>query len=284
MLPQAQFTYCRPGKRPRPGDESYMHLVIDVGNTETVLGLFGEGNQPSHTWRITTTVPRTRDEYRILLGELLRDAPTVTDGVARAVIGSVVPSVTNALAGACEAHAGEVLVVDANSSLPIQLDVDEPQTVGADRIVNTLAAARLFERDTLAVDLGTATTFDCITADARFQGGVIAPGIMAGLEWLGRRAAKLPRVQLAPPERVIGRRTETCIQSGVFYGAIDAVDGIVARILEEWGRPDPLVVATGGYATVVGPRSRTIQRVEPNLTLIGLKIAGEVLAEAASGN
>jgi type III pantothenate kinase len=256
-----------------------MHLVIDVGNTETVLGVFEPGQRdPKRTWRITTTVPRTRDEYRILLRELLRDESLADSGLKRAVLGSVVPSVTAALAGACEALADEVVIVEAGAELPITLDVDEPRTVGADRIVNTLAAAQLYGRDTLAVDLGTATTFDCITADAVFQGGVIAPGIMAGLEWLGRRAAKLPKVELAPPEKVIGRRTETCIQSGVFYGAIDAVDGIVDRILAEWGRPDPIVVATGGYATVVGPRSRTIQTVEPHLTLIGLRIAGDVLS------
>ncbi len=256
-----------------------MHIVIDVGNTETVLGVFEVGQlKPRRTWRITTTVPRTQDEYRILLGELLRDEPAAAKGVSRAVLGSVVPSVTASLAAACEAHADQVLIVDANSDLPITLDVDEPQTVGADRIVNTLAAAQLYDQHTLAVDLGTATTFDCIAREGVFQGGVIAPGIMAGLEWLGRRAAKLPKVELAPPERVIGRRTEACIQSGVFYGAIDAVDGIVDRILVEWGKPNPLVVATGGYASVVGPRSRTIQQIEPDLTLIGLEIAGNALA------
>ncbi len=256
-----------------------MHIVIDVGNTETVLGAFEPGTlEPRRTWRITTTVPRTADEYRILLNALLRDEPSANQSITRAVLGSVVPSVTAALAAACSAHTDTVIIVEADSGLPIELDVDEPQTVGADRIVNTLAAAKLYNRDTLAVDLGTATTFDCITKEGVFQGGVIAPGIMAGLEWLGRRAAKLPKVELAPPERVIGRRTEACIQSGVFYGAIDAVDGIVDRIVAEWGKPDPIVVATGGHATVVGPRSRTIQRVEPHLTLIGLEIAGEVLA------
>lgn len=255
-----------------------MHLVIDVGNTETVLGLFEPGGrEPRRTWRITTTVPRTRDEYRILIGELLRDDPGSAKGLDRAVLASVVPSVTASLAAACEAQTDQVILVDATSPLPIELDVDEPRTVGADRVVNTLAAAELYGRDTLAVDLGTATTFDCITREGVFQGGVIAPGIMAGLEWLGRRAAKLPRVELAPPDQVIGRRTEACIQSGVFYGAIDAVDGIVERILAEWGKDEPIVVGTGGYATTVGPRSRTIQQVEPNLTLIGLVIAGELL-------
>jgi type III pantothenate kinase len=117
--------------------------------------------------------------------------------------------------------------------------------VGADRIVNTLAAAHLFRRDTIVVDLGTATTYDCITADGVFLGGVIAPGLQSGQEWLAGRTAKLPRVELRPPERVIGRRTESCLQSGIFYSAVDAMDGIVRRIREEWERPDALVVGPG---------------------------------------
>ena len=156
--------------------------------------------------------------------------------------------------------------------------MEEPRTVGADRIVNTLAVRELYGRDTIAVDLGTATSFDLITADGVFMGGVIAPGVSAGLEWLGRRTAKLPRVELIPPEAAIGRRTETCIQSGVFYSAVDGVDGVVRRIVAEWGRADPYVVATGGFATVVGPHCTTVQHIEPFLTLYGLAIAGEELS------
>ena len=158
--------------------------------------------------------------------------------------------------------------------------MEEPLTVGADRIVNTLAAKTRFGRDTIAVDLGTATTFDCITADGVFRGGVIAPGLSAGLDWLARSTAKLPRVELVPPETVIGRRTETCIQSGVFYSAVDAVDGIVARIRASWGSDDLLVVATGGFAPVIGPSAASVDRVEPYLTLQGLGIAGAHLAGA----
>jgi type III pantothenate kinase len=156
--------------------------------------------------------------------------------------------------------------------------VEEPRTVGADRVVNTLAARELYGRDTIAVDLGTATTYDLITADGVFMGGVIAPGVSAGLEWLGRRTAKLPRVELVPPGTTIGRRTETCIQSGVFWSAVDAIDGIVRRIIAEWGRKDPYVVATGGFAAVVAPHCATVQHVEPFLTLYGLAIAGRELA------
>jgi len=171
--------------------------------------------------------------------------------------------------------------VGPEADLPIRLDVEEPKSVGADRIVNTLAARVLYGRDTIAVDLGTASTFDCITAEGVFVGGVIAPGLSAGLEWLDKRTAKLPRVELRPPTLVIGRRTETCIQSGVFYTAIDGVDGIVRRIKAEWGRPDALVVVTGGFANVLGPHLATADRVEPFLTLYGLGLAGRHMAGGA---
>jgi type III pantothenate kinase len=231
-------------------------------------------------WRLSTLAPRTQDEYRHVLGALLAEAGLGRPGAA--VIGSVVPEATAVLmptlAGLVD---GPVHLIGPDSPLPITLDVEEPRTVGADRIVNTLAARELYGRDTIAVDLGTATTFDLITADGVFMGGVIAPGVSAGLEWLGRRTAKLPRVELIPPTATIGRRTETCIQSGVFYAAVDAVDGIVRRITEEWGRRDPYVVATGGFATVVAPHCATVQHIEPFLTLYGLAIAGRELTGAA---
>jgi type III pantothenate kinase len=254
-----------------------MELVVDVGNTETVVGLM-EGRTLTAHWRISTGVPRTADEYRHLLRSLLREAGAEPSTIAWAAVGSVVPDTTDVLRTTLEVVVdGAVHVIDPDSPLPIRLDVEEPRTVGADRIVNTLAAREMYGRDTIAVDLGTATTFDLITADGVFMGGVIAPGVSAGLEWLARRTAKLPRVELRPPERCIGRRTETCIRSGIFYSAVDAVDGIVDRIRAEWGRPDPLVVATGGYATTIAPHCRTVQHVEPFLTLYGLAIAGKHL-------
>ncbi|MSR36677.1 MAG: type III pantothenate kinase [Gemmatimonadetes bacterium] len=250
-----------------------MQLVVDVGNTETVVGLIEGTTDLKAHWRLSTPVPRTVDEYRHLLGALLAESDA---GAPRAaIVGSVVPDATAVLVPTLEALVdGPVLVVHPDSGLSIRLDVEEPRSVGADRVVNTLAARELYGRDTIAVDLGTATTFDLITADGVFMGGVIAPGVSAGLEWLGRRTAKLPRVDLVPPSATIGRRTETCIQSGVFYAAVDAVDGIVRRIIAEWGRPDPYVVATGGFATVIAPHCVTVQHIEPFLTLYGLAIAG----------
>ena len=254
-----------------------MQLVVDVGNTETVVGLMEEGELRSH-WRLSTGVPRTEDEYRHLLRSLLREVGAEPSRIGWAAVASVVPDATEVLRMTLrDVVSGAVHVVDPDSPLPIRLDVEEPRTVGADRIVNTLAAREMYGRDTIAVDLGTATTFDLITHDGVFMGGVIAPGVSAGLEWLARRTAKLPRVELRPPERTIGRRTETCIRSGIFYSAVDAVDGIVNRIRAEWGRADAYVVATGGYATTVAPHCATVQHVEPFLTLYGLAIAGKHL-------
>ena len=255
-----------------------MDLVIDVGNSDTVLGLVKPDGRLAAHWRVSTRVPRTVDEYELLLRGLLKSRGFSTRDIGMAVLGSVVPSATGLLCDTLERlGGGRPVVVTAESSLPVVLDVEEPLTVGADRIVNTLAAKELYRRDTIAVDLGTATTFDCITADGVFVGGVISQGIQAGLEWLGTKTAKLPNVDLDPPLRVIGRRTEECIRSGVFYSAVDAVDGIVRRIRNEWGRPDVYVVATGGYAQVAGPHAKTVDHIEPFLTLYGLALAGHAI-------
>lgn len=250
-----------------------MNLVFDVGNTETVLGLFDNGELIDH-WRISTHPDRTVDELGLLIRSLLRESGFALDLVNASAIGSVVPPMTRTLVDAVERHLGtQALVIDGSTALPIRLDVDEPNSVGADRIVNTLAAARMYKRDTIAVDFGTATTFDCITADGVFVGGVIAPGLRTGAETLVRRTAALPTVDLSPPDRVIGRRTDTAMRSGIFFGAVAAIDGVVRRIRKEWGRPNPLVVATGGLAPVIAPHCETIEKIEPWMTLYGLDIA-----------
>ncbi len=258
-----------------------MILTFDVGNTETVLGLF-DGDRLVDHWRIATHAERTVDELGLLVRNLIRESGFTADAVSGAAIGSVVPPMTPRLVEMCERHLGaQPVIVDARSDLPIRLDVDEPLSVGADRIANTLAATRLYHRDTIAVDLGTATTFDCISADGVFVGGVIAPGVNTGAETLVRRTARLPRIELeAEPATVIGRRTDTALASGIFYGAVDAIDGIVRRIREEWRRPGALVVATGGLAPMLGPQCRTVDRVEPYLTLYGLHFAWTHISQA----
>jgi type III pantothenate kinase len=195
------------------------------------------------------------------------------------MIASVVPPLTPILVDMSERHLGAVPgVIDPQSRLPIRLEVEEPLSVGADRIANTIAVASLYRADTIVVDLGTATTFDCITGDGVFVGGVIAPGVQSGAETLVRRTAKLPRVDLEPPATIIGRRTETALQSGLFYSATETIDGIVRRIESEWKRPGTLVVATGGLAPLLAPYCSSVDRVEPFLTLYGLEIAHRTAA------
>ena len=251
-------------------------LVADVGNTDTVFGLLPlSGREILAHWRISTAVPRTEDEYRVLLRSLLNSGDTEIGPIRRAVMGSVVPAEDRTLRRVLSSVVeGPVVQVTARSDLPIKIGVEEPLTVGAYRILNTLAARVRFGCDTIVVDLGTATTFDCITENGVFIGGVIAPGVSAGLDWLARSTAKLPRVDLAPPAEVIGRRTEACIRSGVFYSSVGAVDTIVGKIRENWESERILVVATGGFAPVIGPHVASVDRVEPYLTLQGLGIAG----------
>jgi type III pantothenate kinase len=255
-------------------------LVCDVGNTETTLGVY-EGETLRAHWRIMTGVPRTADEFGLLLRQILIDDGINPTHVTGAAIASVVPPITAPLVEACESWLADrpVVVVDGRSKLPITLDVEEPLTVGADRIVNTLAASRLLARDAIVVDLGTATTFDCITADGVFLGGVIAPGVLVMAETLVRRTSKLPATELVLPKQVIGRRTEECIRAGVMYGAADSIDGLVRRIKAEWPRAGtPLVIATGGLSETFKPLCREIDQVDPYLTLRGLQLAYELLA------
>ncbi len=255
-----------------------MLLTLDVGNTEITVGLFSGDRLVAH-WRLTTSADRTPDEWSVSLGAMLGQSGHAPRSVRASIIASVAPGVTQSLAEGLRSLTGAAVeVVDAGSTLPIQLDVDEPRTVGADRIINTLAAVDRFHADTIVVDFGTATTFDCITADGRFIGGVIMPGLRTSADQLTRRAAKLPATELLPPERAIGRRTEECIRAGVLFGTADAVDGIVRRIIAEWptGRT-PRVVATGGLAGTIVPLSKTIEGVYSDLTLHGLCLAARHL-------
>lgn len=255
-----------------------MILAIDVGNTETTLGLFAGEEMLAH-WRIVTEQDRTPDELGLQLRALLDSRPDGPGAIRAVVIGSVVPAVTGALAEASDRWLRATpVIVDARSPLPIRLKVDEPLTVGADRLINTLAASRLYNRDTIVVDFGTATTYDCITADGDFLGGIIAPGIRTSAETLIRRTSKLPATELAVPARAIGTRTEDCIRAGVMFGAADAIDGLVRRIKREWPTAAvPQVLATGGLAPTIAPLSEEIEAVDTYLTLKGLRIAHGLL-------
>lgn len=254
-----------------------MILAFDVGNTETTVALF-DGDQVRAHWRITTNLPRTADEYSMLLRSLIDSEGMQPSSIDGSAICSVVPPVTQILAAACKDLSGnDAVFVDARAKLPIRLEVDEPFTVGADRVANTLAASRIWKRDAIVVDLGTATTYDCITADGAFIGGIIQPGVKTSAETLFRRTAQLAATEIVPPKHVIGTRTDECIRSGVLYGAADSIDGLVRRIKKEWTGKDPIVLATGGLAETLEPYCESFDEVDAFLTLKGVQIGYELI-------
>lgn len=251
-----------------------MLLALDVGNTETTIGLFDRETLAAH-WRLRTTAERTADELAVLLLALVARSLPARGRVSAVALCSVVPPATQSVVDACDlAFAVSPLVVSAASGLPISLDVDEPTLVGADRVVNTLAVRELYQRDAIVVDLGTATTYDCVTAEGSFFGGVIQPGIRSSAETLVRKTSMLPATALAAPARAIGKNTVDNIKAGVVFGAADAIDGLVRRIKGEWPRPaTPFVVATGGLAESFRTLCSELDEVQPALTLQGLRLA-----------
>lgn len=258
-----------------------MLLTLDIGNTEITAGIF-RGGQLAAQWRMTTSPERTPDEWAMTIGGFLEQRGHSPNEVRSVCVASVAPAVTRSILEGVTASTGVVPVqVEPSSKLPVVLDVDEPLTVGADRIANVLAALEAGWGDAVVADFGTATTFDCITADGRFIGGVIMPGLRTGADQLTRRAAKLPATELTAPDRVIGRRTEDCIRAGVLFGTADAVDGIVRRIRAEWGGTGRVrCVATGGLAPLIAPLTQSIESVHPDLTLQGLRIAARHLGQS----
>jgi type III pantothenate kinase len=259
-----------------------MLLTFDVGNSETTLGLFDGASLRAH-WRVMTDVPRSYDEVGVLLRGLIAGASVPLAEVRGVAIASVVRGMATHLVDACQRWlpVQRIEVFDATSPLPITLAVDEPLTVGADRIINTLVASRRYKRDAIVVDLGTATTFDCITKEGVFLGGIIAPGVRTSAETLFRRTSKLPATELIPPLHAIGKRTEDCIRAGVMFGAADSIDGLVRRILAEWPHQErPIVIGTGGLAELFAPICTSFDAVDPFLTLHGLAMAFALVGEA----
>jgi type III pantothenate kinase len=248
-----------------------MLLAIDVGNTQTHLGLY-EGEGLVHDFRIGSVRDRTLDELHVLLRSLLDVAEVGRDEVEAGIIGSVVPAITEVLGRAVELAFGvRPLVVGPGIKTGVPILYENPREVGADRIVNAVAAYHLVAGPVVVVDFGTATTFDVVSPQGEYLGGVIAPGIQIAANALSDRTAKLPRVEIAKPPRVVGRNTIHSMQSGLVYGYVSLVDGVVRRITEEQGHPLS-VLATGGLARLVEPLSETIERVEEYLTLDGLRL------------
>jgi type III pantothenate kinase len=251
-------------------------LTADVGNTETVLGVF-EGPDLTQTWRSSTRPERTSDELALLLVGLLEHRGLdLRRDITGMCIASVVPDVTSQfreMAASYLTH--EPVIVGPGMKTGVSVVTDNPREVGADRVVNTLAAFTLHGGPAIVVDFGTSTNFDVVSASGEFLGGVIAPGLQISAVALFGRTARLTRVDLQAPRSPIGRSTVEAIQSGLIYGTAGEVDGIVDRIRAELGAPDATVIATGGLAPVVVPHCRTIDHVEPWLTLQGLRLVYE---------
>jgi len=248
-----------------------MLLAIDVGNTNTVIGLF-EGETLVKSWRLTTVARQTADEYGILFRNLFEPSGFSADQVSAAIISCVVPPLEDTLRAMSRDYFGvDALVVGPGIKTGIKLQVDHPQEVGADRIVNAIATWNRFGGPAIVVDFGTATTFDPISRDGAFLGGAIAPGIQISANALYEAAAKLPRVEVHKPRRVIGKNTVDNIQSGLFYGYKGLVDGILEAMVDELDE-EPVIVVTGGLGRVFQRESKWIEHYEPDLTLIGLQI------------
>ena len=254
-----------------------MLLAIDVGNTNIVLGVF-DGDRLARSWRLVTMRERTADELGILVTHLFERHGIDQAQVEGIVLSSVVPPLTRTLEEMCDGYFGHrALTVDPASNTGMPILYRPASDVGADRVVNAVAAYDAFGQaegiPLIVVDFGTATTFDAITGRGEYLGGVICPGIGISADALFQRAARLPRVDVRRPPAVIGQTTVTSMQSGLFFGYVAMVDGIVARMreeLEDGGRA--LCVATGGMADVLAGETRAIQRVEPDLTLQGLRL------------
>lgn len=255
-----------------------MLLAIDVGNTNIVLGVFREAALV-HSWRLATLRERTADELGILVTGLCLHHQVTRQDITGIVMASVVPPLTGTMITMAREYFGQTpLNVDPSQNAGMPILYENPGEVGADRVVNGIAAyeqyARRNKRAVIVVDFGTATTFDVVSASGEYLGGVICPGPQISADALFQRAAKLPRIDVRKPDRVIGRTTVASMQAGLFWGYVDMVEGLVRRIRSELGG-DAAVVATGGLAESVAPETKLVEHVDAELTLTGLRMVWE---------
>lgn len=248
-----------------------MFLAIDIGNTNVTLGVY-EGEMLGPRWRFATDHGKTPDEYGTSMLDAFKSSGVLPRSIAAIAIASVVPSLTHMFVTACREYVNcSPLVVDGSVPTGIRSCYEDPGQVGADRIVDAAAAYKLYGGPACIVDFGTATTFDALTAEGDYLGGAIAPGIGIASEALSQRAAKLPKVDLHAPSSAIGRNMTQSLQSGLLFGYVGLVEGIVSRFVAELG-PDTKVIATGGLAPVIAKETRVITILAPWLTLDGLRI------------
>jgi type III pantothenate kinase len=251
-----------------------MLLVIDIGNTNIVFGVYEDDTLINH-WRLSTSIQKTVDEYAILLNSLLYFEKIKLSQIDSAVISCVVPPLLIPFEIICRKYVGiRPILVEPGIKTGMPILYENPSELGADRIVNAISGYEKYKRALIIVDFGTATTFDYITPKGEYVGGAIAPGIMISLEALFERASKLPRVELIKPKSIIGKNTVYAMQSGIIYGYVSLVDGIVKRMKEEV-KTDPYIIATGGLASLIYKESETIDEVDEFLTLRGLKMLYE---------
>jgi type III pantothenate kinase len=253
-------------------------LAADVGNTNIVLGAY-DGAKLVSTWRTATRSDQTEDELAVMVDALLGREDLSLEDVDALVLGSVVPPLTASFARLAERYLDRpALVIGPGVKTGVRLRVDNPSEVGADRIANTLAAHRRYGGPAIVVDFGTTTNFDIVSAEGDFLGGAFAPGLEVSAESLFGRAARLFRVPLTPPAHAIGKNTADCIRSGIVFGYVGLVEGLLVRLIAELTPATPRVLATGGLATTIAPLAKGIERVDEDLTLEGLRLLWELNA------
>jgi type III pantothenate kinase len=252
-----------------------MLLCIDVGNTNIVMGVFDQEKIIGH-WRVRTEKDTTSDELGILIFNLFQTSGIKMDGVSGIIISSVVPPLLNTLEGLSKRYFNiKPMVVGRGIETGMPIRYDNPKEVGADRIVNSVAAYEKYKCGLIIVDFGTATTFDCVTAEGEWIGGAISPGVFISSEALFSRTSKLPRIEIfSAPKNVIAKDTISAMNAGILYGYAGLVDGLITRIKKEMGH-EVKVIATGGIAPLIAKESTTIDLIDENLTLEGLKILYE---------
>jgi len=249
-----------------------MLLAVDAGNTNVVFAVH-DGAEWRGRWRIATRADRTSDEYAVWLLTLMQHSGLKPSDVTRCVIGTVVPAALYNLRRLCRDWFGaEPLVARSILDWGFEIKVDQPQEVGADRLLNSLAAHHHYKGPLIVIDFGTATTFDVVDAEGSYLGGVIAPGINLSIEALHRAAARLPRIGIGRPQAAIGRNTVSAMQSGIFWGYVGMIEGIVSRIRNEADMPRMKVIATGGLAPLLAEGTTLIERIDTDITLEGLRL------------